>query len=167
MRVLSAAVAAVVVAVPAFGQQTPGKAPPAGAPSGTQVKPAGPPSGSMPTLLSRHAEEYYKEVWGVDALTVNLAESGEIIRFSWHVVDPQRARMLSDDKAVPALQDPQAGVSLVVPAMENIGQLRQTQSPEAGKSYWMAFSNQGRRVQRGHRVNVVIGLFHANGLVVE
>ena len=172
MRVPSAALfvtmVAGVIAVPiAFGQQAPGQAPPAKAPVAARVKPAGPPSGSTPTLLSRHAEEYYKETWGVNALSVKIAESGEIVRFSWRVVDPQKAKALSDDKAVPALQDPQAGVSLVVPAMENIGQLRQTQPPEVGKSYWMAFSNQGRPVKRGHRVNVVIGLFHANGLVAE
>jgi hypothetical protein len=31
----------------------------------------------------------------------------------------------------------------------------------------MAFSNKGRLVKHGHRVNVVIGSFRANGLVVE
>jgi hypothetical protein len=31
----------------------------------------------------------------------------------------------------------------------------------------MAFSNVGRRVKRGDRVNVVIGNFRAEGLVVE
>jgi hypothetical protein len=45
--------------------------------------------------------------------------------------------------------------------------LRQSSTPEAGKSYWMAFSNSGRVVKRGDRVDVVIGLFHANGLLVE
>jgi hypothetical protein len=62
----------------------------------------------------------------------------------------------------------QAGVSLVVPQMEKVGQLRQaSENLEAGKSYWMAFSNAGRRVKRGDRVNVVIGNFQAQGLVVE
>ncbi len=67
----------------------------------------------------------------------------------------------------PSLIDPQAGVKLVVPALEQVGQLRQSAPPEAGKVYWMAFSNKGRRVKRGDRVNVVIGRFHADGLVVE
>ena len=40
-------------------------------------------------------------------------------------------------------------------------------TPEAGKSYWMAFSNKGRIVKRGDRVNVVIGQFHADGLAVD
>jgi hypothetical protein len=51
--------------------------------------------------------------------------------------------------------------------MEQIGQLRQSADPEEGKSYWMAFSNKGRLVKRGDRVDVVIGQFRADGLVVD
>jgi hypothetical protein len=54
-----------------------------------------------------------------------------------------------------------------VPTMENIGMLRQSSTPEEGKTYWMAFSNKGRLVKKGHRVNVVIGQFHADGLAVD
>jgi hypothetical protein len=137
------------------------------APAAAPVKPAGPPSGSTPNRFSRHAAEYYSSVWGVDSLSVKIVESGEIVRFAWRVVDATRALPLTDKKAEPSLEDPQAGVSLVVPTMENIGQLRQTQTPEVGRSFWMAFSNKGRLVKHGHRVNVVIGSFRANGLVVE
>jgi hypothetical protein len=111
---------------------------------------------------------YYEGVWGVDSLTVKWAESGEMVRFSWRVLDPEKARPLNDKKVQPSLEDPQAGISLVIPSLEKVGQLRQaSQNIEAGKSYWMAFSNSGRRVKRGDRVNVVIGAFRANGLVVE
>jgi hypothetical protein len=65
------------------------------------------------------------------------------------------------------LIDPQAGVRLVVPSLEKVGQLRQATTPEAGKSYWMAFSNKGRLVKKGDHVSVVIGKFHADGLVVD
>ncbi len=51
--------------------------------------------------------------------------------------------------------------------MEKVGQLRQSSTSQAGKSYWMAFSNKGRLVKRGDRVNVVIGKFRADGLVVD
>jgi hypothetical protein len=54
-----------------------------------------------------------------------------------------------------------------VPAVENVGQLRQTQPPEVGRAYWMAFSNKGRLVKRGDRVVVVVGSFHADGLIVD
>lgn len=121
----------------------------------------------MPKRFSGHAQMFYQGVWGIDSLSVKWAESGEMVRFSWRVLDPQKAKPLNDKKVEPALQDPQAGVSLVVPSLEKVGQLRQAgQSIEAGKSYWMAFSNVGRRVRRGDRVNVVIGNFRAQGLVV-
>ena len=106
-------------------------------------------------------------VWGVDSLSVKLVESGEIVRFTYHVLDADKATQLNDKKSEPSLIDPQAGVKLVVPALEKVGQLRQSSTPEAGKSYWMAFSNKGRVVKRGDRVDIVIGQFHAEGLVVD
>ena len=90
-----------------------------------------------------------------------------MIRFSWRVVDPERAGVLNDKKIEPSLIDPKAGVSLVVPVLDKIGQMRQSASPEAGKSYWMAFSNKGRLVKRGDRVDVVIGPFRAENLIVD
>jgi hypothetical protein len=128
---------------------------------------AGPPTRYLPNRFAGRAGMFYKAVWGVDSLSVKSAESGEIIRFTWRVLDANKAGPLNDKKIEPSLIDPQAGVSLVVPTLEKIGQLRQSVPPEAGKSYWMAFSNKGRVVKRGDRVNVVIGTFHANGLVVD
>ena len=131
------------------------------------AKPAAPASRSLPNRFAGRAGAYYKVVWGIDSLAVKWTESGEIVRFSWRVLDPALARALSDKRAEPSLMDPQAGVSLVVPTMEKIGQLRQTPSPEVGKSYWVAFSNKGLLVKPGHRVAVAIGTFRAEGLVVD
>jgi hypothetical protein len=120
-----------------------------------------------PDRFAGRAGKFYQAVWGIDSLSVRLAESGEVVRFSYRVVDPDKARALNDRKSEPSLIDPRAGVSLVVPRMEKIGQLRQTGTPEAGKAYWMAFSNKGRPVKAGDRVDVVIGQFRAQGLVVD
>jgi hypothetical protein len=103
----------------------------------------------------------------VDNLSVKLVESGEIIRFSYRVLDADKAVVLNDKKLEPSLIDYEAGAKLVVPSLEQVGQLRQSSTPEAGRSYWMAFSNKGRLVKRGHRVTVAIGQFKAEGLVVE
>jgi hypothetical protein len=51
--------------------------------------------------------------------------------------------------------------------MEKVGKLRQSSTPKAGMTYWMAFSNPTLAVKRGHRVDVVIGSFRANNLMVE
>ncbi len=113
------------------------------------------------------AQMYYQSMWGVDSFRVKYAESGLIIRFSYRVVDPIKAAPLNDKKTEPFLLAPQAGVKLVVPSLEKVGLLRQTATPEAGKFYWIAFSNQGRPVKRGDRVTVEIGSFRIDGLVVE
>jgi hypothetical protein len=125
------------------------------------------PYRNQPNRLAKRATLYYETVWGVDSLTVKWAESGELIRFSYRVLDVEKAKSLNDKKVEPVLIDPQAGVKLVVPTMEKVGSLRQSSTPEAGKSYWMAFSNSGRPVKRGDHVDVVIGQFRAQGLVVD
>lgn len=133
------------------------------------AKPAvtGSPSRYQPNRFAGRAGAYYRLIWGVESLSVKWVESGEMIRFTYHVLDADKAKALNDKKSEPSLIDLQAGVKLVVPALEKVGQLRQSGTPEAGKSYWMAFSNKGRMVKRGDRVNVVIGQFRAEGLVVD
>ena len=128
---------------------------------------AGPAYRYKPDRFAGRASSYYKLVWGVDSLAVRWAESGEVIRFNYRVLDAEKAKVLNDEKSEPALNAPRAGVSLVVPTLEKVGKLRQSEPPEEGKSYWMAFSNKGRLVKRGDRVNLVIGQFHADGLVVD
>jgi len=147
---------------PASGTPT---APTAQAPAA--VNGSGAPNRNLPNRFAGRAGVFYKSVWGIDSLSVKWAESGELIRFSWRVLDPQKAMVLNDKKIEPSLIDPQAGVSLTVPVMEKVGQLRQSQPPEAGRSYWMAFSNKGRIVRRGDRVEVVVGPFRAENLMVD
>lgn len=123
--------------------------------------------GSQLNRLSRRAEMYYEGVWGVGELRVKVAESGELIRFNYLVLDPNKATVLNDKKLEPELYDAQAGVKLTIPQMEKVGKLRQQSTPKTGMTYWMAFSNPTRAVKRGHRVDVVIGSFSATNLIVE
>lgn len=139
----------------------------AGKAAATNAPAAVPVSPYQPDRFAGRAGRYYAEAWGIDALSVKLIESGELIRFTYRVVDPARAAPLNDKRLTPSLIDESRGVSLVVPEMENIGMLRQTPPPQENRSYWIAFSNKGRLVKRGNRVNVVIGPFRANNLVVD
>jgi len=151
----------------ALPASTGGQTNPSAAQGTTTVPVPGAHSRYQPNRFSRRAELTYGLVWGVDSLGVKWTESGEIIRFTYRVVDANKAQALNDKKADPALIDPRAGVRLVVPQLEKVGQLRQSSTPIAGKVYWMAFSNKGRKVKRGDHVNLVIGNFHADGLVVD
>ena len=122
---------------------------------------------SQPDRFAGRAARYYALIWGVDELKVKAAESGELVRFSYRVLDPAKAKVLNDKKFEPALIFPDGRIKLVIPSLEKVGQLRQSNTPEAGRSYWMAFSNPRKEVKRGDRVNVVIGHFHADGLLVD
>ncbi len=142
-------------------------------PTGTPAQAAKPspaigaPYRNQPPKMANRARAFYGLVWGVESLSVKAVESGEIIRFSFYVIDADKAKTLNDKSLEPALIAPEKGVKLVVPALEQVGFLRQMSTPVEGKSYWMAFSNSGRLVRRGDRVNIVIGQFHADNLVVE
>ena len=144
---------------------------PAPAQSAAQAKKqaaASAPYRNHPDHISNREEAYYEAAWGIEAPSVKAVESGVILRFSYRVVDPEKARLLNDKKLNPVLESPEKGVRLVVPSMEKVGQLRQApRDIEAGMSYWMAFSNSGRLLKPGDRVDVIIGNFHARGLLVE
>ena len=117
--------------------------------------------------LTTGAKKYYEAIWGVDILGVKPVSSGTLLRFSYRVVDAKKATTLNDKKASPYLYDQATRAKLVVPTMEKIGQLRQSSTPEEGREYWMLFSNKGNLVKPGSRVDVVVGAFRAEGLIVQ
>ena len=120
-----------------------------------------------PVSAPNSAKNYYQALWGVDNLLVRQTASGNLIRFSYRVTDPARAKVLGDNHATPYLYGQRSRAVLHIPVMDKVGQLRQTGTAEAGKEYWMVFSNKGDLVKPGDRVNVIIGTFHADGMMVE
>jgi len=119
------------------------------------------------TRETEKAHEYYPNAWGVEHLETALTSSGNLVRFTFRVVDPKRAKPFGDHAATPYLYAPRTHAVLQVPTMDKIGQLRQLGNLEPNKDYWMVFSNKGNFVRAGDRVNVIIGPFHAEGLLVE
>ena len=43
-----------------------------------------------PDRFAGRAGLYYAAVWGIDSLNVKLVESGQLVRFSYRVVDPAK-----------------------------------------------------------------------------
>lgn len=113
------------------------------------------------------ARDHYWAVWGIDNMLVRRTASDNLIRFSYRVTDPVRAKALGDEHATPFLVDPRSHAVLQIPVMDKVGALRQSGALQAGKEYWMVFSNKGNFVKAGDRVNVIIGSFHVEGLIVE
>jgi len=116
---------------------------------------------------SQRGAEFYRKRWGIDNVIVRSTASGSLIRFSYRVVDAEKAALINDNAKAPYLIEEKMGIALRIPAMEKVGQLRQTAKPENGREYWMAFSNKGKFIKPGSRVDIVIGNFRINDLVVE
>jgi hypothetical protein len=143
----------------------PGKAATAGAASrGASLhKPA--PHRSL--RLGPAAMSHLQGMWGLDLVRVTRVASGNLLRFTFRVSDPERAAPLADRKATPTLYAERAHALLSVPVMDKIGPLRQAGTLKRGQEYWVAFSNKGNLVKTGDKVDVSIGVFSAEGLIVE
>ena len=120
-----------------------------------------------PVGLPQHAKAYYQVTRGIDNMRVRHTASDNLIRFSYRVTNPAAAKQLGDRAATPHLYGQTSHALLDIPVMDKIGQLRQSGPLQAGREYWMVFSNKGNVIKPGERVNVLIGSFHIDGLVVE
>ena len=116
---------------------------------------------------SQRAEWYWAGRYGVDHLQVRSIASGASLEFRYRVVNVQKAKSLSDKRANPYMLDWKSGAKLSVPQTEQIGSLRQVSTQEQGREYWMIFSNPGKLVKPGDRVDVVAGASRLEGLIVE
>ncbi len=133
---------------------------PAPAPPSTPVSPF------IAARMSKRVDDFYRNVWGIEQPEVRETASGSLIRFDYRVVNASRAKPLNDKTATPYLIDERTGAILQVPTLPKVGLLRQTAEVENGHEYWMVFSNKGF-LKPGARVDVVIGGFRANGLIVR
>jgi hypothetical protein len=164
LRGLAAFLAAVALSLPGLAA---GEEP--GAATHPRAWPVAPrkPAPHRSFTLSKKAKRYFQAAWGVDRLKVSRVASGNLIRFNYRVIDPAQAAPLGDRNATPVMYAPRSRAMLSVPVMEKIGPLRQMGTLKAGQEYWITFSNKGNLVRPGDRINVVVGRFHADGLLVE
>ena len=116
---------------------------------------------------SGHKGALVRRQWGVEIVGVRLLSADWMLEFSFKVLDANKAAALLDRKAKPLLTDQASGATMAVPAMENVGELRQKTPPTAGRTYYMIFGNGGKIIQRGGRVTVTIGAFQATDLPVQ
>jgi hypothetical protein len=122
---------------------------------------------SSASALSESAQAFYRSVWGVEVLSVRRVSAGTWLRFSYRVVDANKAAVLNDKRWNPRLIDEKSGATLMIPTMDMVGALRPVAPPQNGRSYYMIFENPGGLVRSGNRVNLVVGRFRAEGLAVE
>lgn len=132
-------------------------------PAGAAVK----QSPYSPANLPQRAKGYYELAQGIDHLSVRRTASGNLIRFSYRVTDPVAARPLGEKTATAVMFGRTSHALLEIPVMDKVGALRQSGPLETGQEYWMVFSNKGGVIKAGERVDVFVGSFHVDGLIVQ
>jgi len=110
---------------------------------------------------------FFKRNWGVEVIGIKTVASGQMLRFSYRILDSKKALPLQDKKQHPYVIDQTSGIRLAVPAMENIGELRQSSTPIENRNYFIIFGNPGKLVKKNDQVTVVIGNFRVENLLVE
>jgi hypothetical protein len=108
-----------------------------------------------------------EEQWGIEVQGISLSAAGYMLDFRYKVVDPAKATPVLMRSARLCLIDQATGAKVQVPVTK-IGSLRQTTlKPEAGRTYFVIFSNPGKFVRPGNKVTVAIGDMRIEDLVVN
>ncbi len=110
-------------------------------------------------------EATLEERWGVEVVALRLTGADYMLDFRYKVIDPEKAAELFERANKPVLIHNSTGARLEVPRPAKTGPLRPTNPPQAGRTYFMLFSNPGV-VQAGDEVTIEIGDFEA-GVIVE
>jgi hypothetical protein len=108
--------------------------------------------------------------WGVEIVGVRRSAANSILDFRYRIVDPEKALPLVDRRIDPMLIDQATGLEIEVPSTPKIGPMRQTTKygpPKKDRTYFIFFTNPGRRIQAGDEITVEIGEFRVENLVVE
>ena len=110
---------------------------------------------------------YYERKWGVELTFVRATAAGYMIELRYKVLDPGKAAPLFVRKTKPVLTHIETGLQLAVASPAKSGPLRSSDEPLPDHTYWMLFANPHRIVKAGDRVNLQIGDFAVEGLIVR
>jgi uncharacterized Zn ribbon protein len=105
--------------------------------------------------------------WGVEVTSIRMTANDHMIDYRYRVLDADKATDLFKRQIKPKLIHQETGKVLAVPETAKLGPLRNSNTPQEGKIYWMFFGNAGNLVKAGDKVTVVIGEFRVEDLVVE
>ena len=90
-----------------------------------------------------------------------------MVDFRYRVLDAEKAAPLFKRQTKPYLLHQESGLALGVPNTAKIGSLRNSNTPQEGRTYWMFFGNHQRVVKKGDMVTVAIGDFRVTDIEVD
>jgi hypothetical protein len=117
--------------------------------------------------LNDNEKKALSEKWGIELLAMRSTAAGHMVDFRYKVLDVEKAAPLFKRQTKPYLIHQESGKALAVPNTAKLGSLRNSNTPQAGRTYWMFFGNHHGLVQKGDKVTVAIGDFRATDLEVN
>jgi hypothetical protein len=104
---------------------------------------------------------------GIKIVSLRPTGGGQMLDLRFQVLDSETAKAALDKNKKAYLLDDKTGKTLPVPVTK-AGPMRQTTlKPEAGRIYFILFSNPSRMVKDGGSVSLVIGDFRKDGIMVD
>jgi hypothetical protein len=117
--------------------------------------------------LSDKQKKALNEKWGIELVAMRSTAAGHMVDFRYKVLDAEKAAPLFKRQNKPYLIHQESGKALAVPNTAKLGSLRNSNTPQAGRIYWMFFGNHHGLVQKGDKVTVAIGDFSAPDIEVK
>ena len=108
---------------------------------------------------TKQQKQALSEKWGIELVAMRSTAAGHMVDFRYRVVDAEKADPLFKRQTKPYLIHQASGKVLAVPNTAKLGSLRNSNTPQNGRTYWMFFGNHHGIVQSGDKVTVAIGDF--------
>ena len=98
-----------------------------------------------------------RDKFGIEIVRLKITAAGHILDLRYRVIDPVKSFPVFDTKIKPVLIDEQTGRDLTIYTAPRIGGMRQkARRPEAGRVYFILFSNPAGLVKEGNKVTLKI-----------
>jgi hypothetical protein len=105
--------------------------------------------------------------WGIKILNLRLTAAGHMLDLRFRVLDPDKAVEILSRNNEAYIVDQESGKALPVPVTK-AGALRQTTlNPQAGRVYFILFSNTGGLVKEGSIVTLAIGDVRIKNIAIQ
>ena len=115
---------------------------------------------------TKEQKQELSEKWGIELVAMRSTAFGQMIDFRYRVLDAEKAAPLFKRQTKPYLIHQGSGKALAVPNTAKLGALRNSNTPQQGRTYWMFFGNQQGLIKKGDKVTVAIGDFRVTDIEV-
>ncbi len=116
---------------------------------------------------TKQQKQALSKKWGIELVAMRSTAAGHMVDFRYKVLDAKKAAPLFKRQTKPYLIHQESGKALAVPNTAKIGSLRNSNTPQNGRTYWMFFGNHHRLIKKGDMVTVAIGDFKVTDIKVE